>query len=113
MKITNYQKLKTAANPHGIDARKIYDQPHGVIMHLELAAGESLKPHITPVDVAFYVLEGNPHIVIGEEEQQAAPDDLIESPRDIVHTICNRTAAPVRVLVLKLPKPGKPTRVQQ
>jgi len=78
-------------------------------MHLSLEAGESLKPHITPVDVAFYVLEGEPSILIGEERVQAKKDDIIESPKDVVHCIYNETDEVVRVLVMKLPKPTKKT----
>jgi len=74
-------------------------------MHLLLKAGESLKPHITPVDVAFYVLEGEPAILVGKEKIQVKKDDIIESPKDLVHCIYNETAADVRVLVMKMPKP--------
>ncbi len=68
-----------------------------------------MKPHITPVDVAFYVLEGNPTIMVEEEKIQVKKDDIIESPKDIVHCIYNETNKDVRVLVMKLPKPIKKT----
>ena len=109
MVIRNYQKMKRNANPHGIESYKIYDQDHAVIMHLMLRAGESLKPHITPVDVAFYVLEGNPTILIGEEKVKVSKDDIIESPKDIVHCIYNETESDIRVLVMKMPKPTSKT----
>ena len=109
MKIRNYKELSLAQTPHGINAYKLYDKNHALIMYLHLQAGESLKPHITPVDVAFYVLEGNPTIIIGEEKIQAKKDDIIESPKDIVHCIYNETDEDVRVLVMKLPKPTAKT----
>ena len=110
MKITNYKNQEKSANPHGIQSVKIYDKKHALITHLLLKAGESLKPHITPVDVAFYVLEGSPTISIGEEKIEVEKDDTIESPKDIVHCITNETEKDVRVLVMKLPKPVAPTR---
>ncbi len=109
MIIRNYQKENDISNPHGIKSTKIYDTKNALIMHLELAAGEELKPHITPVDVAFYVLEGKPHILIGEEKIQVRKDDVIESPKNIVHCIYNETDEIVRVLVMKLPKPTENT----
>ncbi len=109
MKIRNYIKSEKIANPHAIQSTKLYDTDHALIMHLNLKAGESLKPHITPVDVAFYVLEGKPTILIGEEKVQVGKDDIIESPKDIVHCIYNETDKDVRVLVMKLPKPTKKT----
>lgn len=109
MEIRNYQNLEKSQNPHGIQANKIYDKDHAVIMHLLLKAGESLKPHITPVDVAFYVLEGKPTIMVGKEKVQVKKDDIIESLKDIIHCIYNETNADVRVLVLKMPKPTTKT----
>ncbi|MEA2097382.1 MAG: cupin domain-containing protein [Candidatus Cloacimonadota bacterium] len=109
MKIRNYKNLEIAETPHGINAYKLYDTDHALIMHLHLKAGESLKPHITPVDVAFYILEGIPTILVGEEKIDVTKDDIVESPKDIVHCIYNDTEEDVRVLVMKLPKPTTKT----
>ncbi len=111
METRNYKVLETAKNPHGIQATKMYDKDHALIMHLFLKAGEALKPHITPVDVAFYVLEGNPTIMVGDEKVKFSKDDLIESPKDIVHNVLNETDSDVRVLVMKLPKPVAKTKI--
>jgi mannose-6-phosphate isomerase-like protein (cupin superfamily) len=113
MVIKNYLALAKNQNPHGIQSHKLYDKEHAVIMHLLLKAGESLKPHITPVDVAFYVLEGSPTIMVGEEKVQVKKDDIIESPKDIVHCIYNETEYAVRVLVMKMPKPSSKTIMVQ
>jgi len=105
MEIRNYQNLEQTKNPHGIQSYKMYDKDHAVIMHLLIKGGERLKTHITPVDVAFYVLEGQPTIMVGEEKLKVKKNDIIESPKDIVHCIYNDTDQDVRVLVMKLPKP--------
>ena len=109
MEIRNYKELELAQTPHGINAHKLYDKDHAVIMHLHLKGGESLKPHITPVDVAFYVLEGRPTIMVEDEKVQVKMDDIVESPKGIVHCIYNETDADVRVLVMKLPRPTAKT----
>jgi len=113
MIIKNHKELKIIENPHGIQSKKLYDEDHGVIMHLLLHSGEALKPHITPVDVVFYVLEGSPHIMIGEEKIQVEKDSLVASPKDIVHCIYNETNSLVRILVMKLPKPTTATKIME
>ena len=111
MEIRNYKNLGTADTPHGIQANKMYDKEHAIIMHLLLKAGEKLKRHITPVDVAFYILEGKPSIEVGDEKIQVNVDDIIESPKDIPHCIYNETDSDARILVMKLPKPTEKTKM--
>ena len=48
----------TLKNPHKVKVSKLYDTEHAQAMHITLEPGESLKKHITPVDVLFYVLDG-------------------------------------------------------
>lgn len=112
MKAINYKQQPIKENPHGVDVRKLYDDPSAQIMHMTLQSGESLKPHLTPVDVAFYVLEGTPTIHIGEESITQGKDTLIESPADIVHHISNEGQEKVRVLVIKAPRPESKARIK-
>ena len=109
MEIRNYKKMEVAPNPHGAQVNKMYDTDNAMIMHMLLKPGQSLKPHYTPVDVAFYILEGTPSIMVGEEKVQVKKDDIVESPKNIVHCIYNETDELVRVLVMKLPKPTAKT----
>ncbi len=101
----------TMKNVHQVDARKLYDKDTAQAVHLELQAGESLKRHITPVDVFFFVLEGQAEIEVGEEKQIVEANTLVESPKDIVHCIANPTDSILRVLVVKAPRPTATTRV--
>ncbi len=110
MKIVDVRKTQPMPNPHKIKAVRLYDSDHAQCIHLTLDAGESLIAHITPVDVFFYVLEGNPTISIGEEKQSVCADNLVESPANIPHCIYNETDAPARILVVKVPKPTAPTK---
>ena len=84
---------------------------HYYLPFTSLEAGESLKPHITPVDVFFFVLEGSPEILIGQESQIVEANSLIESPKDIPHCILNNSDNLVRVLVVKAPKPTTKTKL--
>ncbi len=101
----SYKTEAVKVNPHGVDVRKLYDDASAQIMHMILRPGESLKPHKTPVDVVFYVLEGNPTIHVGDESISQVKDALIESPADIVHHISNESKEIARILVIKAPRP--------
>jgi quercetin dioxygenase-like cupin family protein len=105
MEIRNYKDMGIHVNPHGAQVNKMYDTDNALIMHMMLKPGQALNPHFTPVDVAFYVLEGTPSILVGEEKIQVKKDDIVESPKDIIHCIYNESDANIRVLVMKLPKP--------
>ncbi len=84
---------------------KVYDAPEGEIVYMALEPGAEIASHITPVNVAFYVLEGTVTLQIGEERGSYPPDTVIDSPKDIPHAVYNESSAPVRLLVIKMPKP--------
>jgi quercetin dioxygenase-like cupin family protein len=111
MKITNVETVVSGPNPHHVDARKVYESPHAMAVVITLKPGESLKKHITPVDVFFYVLEGTGVIEIGDEKQSAGKDMLVESPARIPHRWSNESASVFRVLVVKVPKPTEETKL--
>jgi len=109
MIIKKLSETKIMENAHGVDARNLYDKAEAMITVITLEPGQSLKRHITPVDVAFYVLEGAGVIEIGEERMSVTKDTLIESPKDIVHCWYNESGSPLKFMVIKAPKPTKKT----
>lgn len=111
MNIVNPVNVEEINKIHQVKTGVIYDSPHALAVHITLEAGERLKRHVTPVDVFFYVLEGEPTIEIGEEKQQVAADHLVESPANMVHCIYNDTGHRARILVVKVPKPTTGTKV--
>ena len=111
MKIVDVKNVPAMKNIHNVNAAKVYDSEFALGVHITLKAGESLKPHITPVDVFFYVLEGKPTIMVGREKQKVQHDTLIESPAKIPHCIYNETGQLVRILVVKVPKPKSETKL--
>ncbi len=111
MKIIEVEKASISPNPHGVDARKIYDTEHAQAVVLTLKPGEKLKKHITPVDVFFFVLEGKGVVEIGDEKEEVGPNTLIDSPANIPHCWYNESDGILRVLVVKVPRPTKPTKV--
>jgi len=111
MKIIDVNNIENSKNPHNVDARKIYDTENAQVVHMTLKPGESLKRHITPVDVFFYVLEGKGIVEIGDEKKEVGPDTLIESPAKIVHCWYNESTDILRVLVVKVPRPTESTKI--
>ncbi|MDP2339006.1 MAG: cupin domain-containing protein [Bacteroidota bacterium] len=111
MKITKYSDQQVKETPHKIDVREMYNKATAQAMLIALKPGESLKPHITPVDVFFYIVEGRPTIHIGDESEVCEADTLIESPAGIVHFISNDTESLARILVVKAPRPISLTKV--
>jgi mannose-6-phosphate isomerase-like protein (cupin superfamily) len=111
MNIIKVQNIAISETPHKVDVRKIYDKETAQAMHITLQPGEALKPHITPVDVFFYVLEGTPEIRVGEEIIKIESDSLVESPKDIVHCLYNNSDKVARILVVKAPKPMAAARL--
>jgi mannose-6-phosphate isomerase-like protein (cupin superfamily) len=111
MKITKYQNQQIKDTPHKIDVREMYNKESAQAMLMALQPGESLKPHKTPVDVFFFVVEGTPTIHIGEESEVCEADTLVESPADIIHHISNASNRLARILVVKAPRPTSQTKV--
>jgi len=72
--------------------------------------GQSLKKHITPVDVAFYVLRGKGVVEIGNEKEIVEANTLIESPKDIVHCWHNESEEDLAFMVIKVPRPSRETK---
>ncbi len=103
MKWYDMPKLNTSC---GIDGRRMYDKQHAQIVHLMLDPLAVVEPHSTPVDVVFYVLEGEGTIEVGDEKIRVERDAMVESPANIPHALYNESKDKVfRVLVIKLPNP--------
>ncbi|MDT8309640.1 MAG: cupin domain-containing protein, partial [Bacteroidales bacterium] len=101
MKIVYWKNQPIAETPHKVDVRKLYDYDNAQVMHISLNPGEGLKPHITPVDVFFFILEGKVDVRVGDETVSVDAGNLIESPKDIVHCLSNSSDAVARIMVVK------------
>ena len=109
MNIKKLEDTEIMENAHNVDARNLYSSPDAMISVITLKPGQALKRHITPVDVAFYVLEGEGVVEVGDEKKSVSKDTLIESPKDIVHCWYNESREPLRFMVIKAPRPTRKT----
>jgi quercetin dioxygenase-like cupin family protein len=96
---------------HDATARKLYASQHVQAVHIELQPGQSLRPHITPVDVLFFVLDGRGIVEIGDERQSVAAGTMVESPKNIRHRWVNESDSVFRVLVIKTPAPTEASQI--
>lgn len=100
-----YKDIPPVLNVNGMIGTKLYTQPEGEIVHIEFEPGAHLKAHKTPVNVAFYVVEGTATFTIGEESQSFPAGTIVDSPKDIPHAVTNNGDTTLRILVIKMPKP--------
>ncbi len=111
IKARKWKDIKPRENPHKADVRDLYKDEHALIVHMMLEPGQSLIPHITPVDVAFYVLEGKGTVHIGKSKIEVTKGTMVESPKDIVHYWENTGEKRLRVLTIKVPNPLSETQL--
>jgi len=111
MIVKEVKNVPMSKNPHNVDSRILYSTDNAMIVHLDLKPGESLRRHITPVDVAFYVLEGKGVVEVGDERREVSANALIESPAKVPHRWLNESGGVLRVLVIKVPRPTENTIV--
>ena len=111
MKIITALNTPEVSNPHGVSARELHATEYAQVVTVTLRPGETLKLHVTPVDVFFYVLEGHGVVEIGGEREEVFPNMLVDSPARIPHRLLNESDAVFRFLVVKTPRPIETTRI--
>ncbi len=109
MNIMKLDETEIMKNAHGVDARNLFNTDDAMVTVITLTPGQKLKRHITPVDVAFYVLEGTGTVEVGEEKAEVTKNTLVESPKDIVHCWYNESDVDLRFMVIKAPRPKTKT----
>lgn len=106
MKITKAYDGEVVVTKNGVKGLRVYDKADAQVNHLTFEPGARLDTHTTPVDVFFYVLEGEAWIEVGDEREAADKDCIIESPKGIPHALENKSSAErLRVMVVKTPRP--------
>jgi mannose-6-phosphate isomerase-like protein (cupin superfamily) len=111
LKIIDLKNIPVSKTPHNVDVRKLFSFEHATIVCITLKKGEALKLHKTPVDVCFYILEGEGIVEIGNEVENVKKDQLIFSPAKIPHRLKNEVNEEFRFLVIKTPTPTSETKM--
>ncbi len=111
MRVVDPSQLDLVPNPHEADARMVHQSDHIALVHMILKPGQKLKPHITPVDVIFYVISGRGLVTVGDEVEAVAAGVYVDSPKGIVHCWENIGDESLEIIVIKTPKPASKTRI--
>ncbi len=104
MKKIGIDEGKVMMDNAGVLGRALHSSPEVVIIHVTVQPGSFIKPHVTPVDVEFFVLEGNGTFLHGEESMEAGQGTLLPCPRGVPHGITNAGPGILRVLVVQNPR---------
>jgi mannose-6-phosphate isomerase-like protein (cupin superfamily) len=105
MKISRIEDGKIIKHDSGVVARAIYSAPEAMIVHIDIEPNGFVKPHVTPIDMEYFVLEGRGLFILGDESVEAGAGTLIPNPRGLAHGIRNLGSGPLRVLAVKNPRP--------
>ena len=108
MKPITVAESPVVPNPHGLDAHRLFASPHVEVVHISLPPGKALVRHASPVDSLFYVIDGTATIESGSERVTAPSGTTMPHPARTMHQVLNETAAQLRFLVIKTPKPTEP-----
>jgi quercetin dioxygenase-like cupin family protein len=98
--------LSVKQTPHGVAVRAAYDTEHAQVMHISLEPGDELKWHVTPADVAFFILENRALASIGDDEEDACAGMLIENPKGIKRRPSNPHMDRASFLVMEASRPA-------
>jgi quercetin dioxygenase-like cupin family protein len=106
MRKTGIEEGRIIKDDSGVLARAVYSAPEAMIVHIAVQPGGFVAPHVTPVDMEFFVIEGKGSFSLGEESTEAGAGSLIPSPKGIPHGMRNAGPGILRVLAIKNPRPA-------
>lgn len=107
MEIVDINSCTLIKNPHGVEARKLYESDDLQLVQLSLKLGDKLIKHSFPIDMVFIVLEGSGVAEIGKEKQKVFKNSLIYSPKNVPHSFYNDSDSDFKLLAIKSPKPSE------
>ncbi len=102
MKTIKTSDVQPFENPHGVDGRKLFIGDNIQLVRLTLKPGEVIQPHSAPINVFFFVVEGEGICESGDEKVAVCKDTLIFSPPGTVHGWRNTGAGELKLLVSKV-----------
>ena len=106
MKTTTIDEGRILKDDSGTLARAIYSAPEAMIVHIAVEPGGFVSPHVTSVDMEFFVIEGRGTFSYGDEAVEAGEGTLIPSPKGLPHGMRNAGPGILRVLAVKSPRPA-------
>ena len=95
--------LKDAPNISPVmDARLIFTGEKADLVHLTLKKGEIIQKHDNPIDVIFFIKEGNGRLHLNEKTLEITANDCISVKTGIQRSMENCGQQDLKVLVFKI-----------
>ena len=85
-----------------LDARLLYSGEKADLVHLSLKKGESIAKHDNPIDVVFFVKEGNGKLTLNNDTIDITTNDCIPVKTNIQRAMENIAKTELKVLVFKI-----------
>ena len=95
--------INIETNIRGFQSRVLVDLESALIKQLILNPNDKIPPHQVPVDVTFFVLEGEGYITIGANRHEVKQHSVVICPRN---TVMNVEAKNNRFTFLNIKTPG-------
>lgn len=93
--------------PEKMQKVNLYETPNFFCDVYGLEPGQEQKPHSHgDADKIYYVLDGCGTFLIGEEEQELGPHQIVLAPAGAPHGVRNTSAARLTLLVFMSPNPN-------
>jgi quercetin dioxygenase-like cupin family protein len=89
--------------PFDLDGRIIFSSPKLEVVHLSMEPGQKIEPHANPVDVLFYIIEGDGTMIYKSEEHLVKEGMSVFIDKGEVRGLINHSEKKLRVLVSKIP----------
>lgn len=80
MEVIKMKDVELKTNARGVGMRTLVDRDTVRVTNLVLNPGDRIPEHSVPVDVFFYVVEGEGTIKIGDETAQVEATDIVICP---------------------------------
>ncbi|MFZ4741490.1 MAG: cupin domain-containing protein [Bacteroidales bacterium] len=95
--------LKDAPNISTVlDVRLMYSGDKADLVHLTLKKDEKIAKHDNPIDVIFFVKEGNGKLTLNNDMLEITANDCIPVKTGIQRSMENISEADFKVLVFKI-----------
>jgi mannose-6-phosphate isomerase-like protein (cupin superfamily) len=88
--------------PFNFDGRILYKSQQYELIHLTLQSGETMEPHVQPMDVVFFVVEGLGSLTVGDAILEVQENTTVHIPAGVQRAWKNPGNHTLRILVNKL-----------
>ena len=111
IRIKAVDSVPVKERPHDAHVRVLHDNKDVQVVHITIEQGKALRKHITPVDAAFFIIEGVATVEIGDESADVEANTLVHSPAKIPHRVSNNGKERLSFIVIKTPRPTEKTAI--